>query len=121
MIKIGFTRSFLHDYVYKSSCGESYYILFTGPFQYSGCNCFASLHYTLFHLQGLSCTLGVIVCIITLHFISFTEPFLYSGWEYQGADVDEEEEDMEADAAAAEEEEEEGGEEVSSKGDNSRI
>lgn len=74
-----------------------------------------------FHLQGLSCTLGVIVCIITLHFISFTEPFLYSGWEYQGADVDEEEEDMEADAAAAEEEEEEGGEEVSSKGDNSRI
>lgn len=74
-----------------------------------------------FYLQGLSCTLGVIVCIITLHFISFTEPFLYSGWEYQGADVDEEEEDMEADAAAAEEEEEEGGEEVSSKGDNSRI
>lgn len=70
-----------------------------------------------FYLQGLSCILGVIVLY---HYILFTGPFLYSGWEYQGADVDEEEEDMEADAAAAEEEEEEGGEEVSSKGDNSR-
>ena len=54
------------------------------------------------------------VCL--LHLI--TGPFLYSGWEYQGADVDEEEEDLEADAAAAEEEEEEGGEEVSPRGDN---
>ena len=50
-----------------------------------------------------------------------TGPFLYSGWEYQGADVDEEEEDLEADAAAAEEEEEEGGEEVSPRGDNNLL
>lgn len=74
-----------------------------------------------FYLLYFSVLWVLLFCIITLHFISFTEPFLYSGWEYQGADVDEEEEDMEADAAAAEEEEEEGGEEVSSKGDNSRI